>query len=76
MAKQISELSIFVASPGDVAEERELLEEVIRELNQQWSRAKGIRLELVQWATHTYPSMTALLWLKCNGAVVRCLYQD
>ncbi len=59
MAKQVSELSIFVASPSDVAEERELLEDVVRELNLQWSRVKGVRLELVRWETHSYPSVSS-----------------
>jgi hypothetical protein len=32
------------------------LEEVIRELNTAWARDLGIRLELVRWETHAYPS--------------------
>jgi len=59
MAKQVSELSIFVASPSDVAEERELLEEVVGELNLQWSRVKGVRLELVRWETYSYPGVSS-----------------
>lgn len=59
MAKQVSELSIFVASPSDVTEERELLEEVVKELNLQWSRVKGVRLELVRWETHSYPGVSS-----------------
>ena len=49
-------LSVFVASPSDVDEERNRLEEVIRELNTTWARDLGIRLELVRWETHAYPS--------------------
>jgi len=59
MAKQVSELSVFVASPGDVGEERERLEDVVRELNLQWSKSKGIRLELVRWETQAYPSVSS-----------------
>jgi len=60
MAKQVSELSIFVASPSDVAEERDLLEDVVKELNLQWSRGvKGVRLELVRWETHSYPGVSS-----------------
>lgn len=59
MAKQVSELSIFVASPSDVAEERDLLEDVVKELNLQWSRIKGVRLELVRWETHSYPGVSS-----------------
>jgi Domain of unknown function (DUF4062) len=57
MAKTVSELSVFVASPTDVPEEREALEEVISELNNLWGSAKSIRLVLVRWETHAYPSV-------------------
>jgi hypothetical protein len=50
--------SLFVASPGDVADERNRLEEIIRELNITWSRELGIRLELVRWETHAYPGIS------------------
>lgn len=56
MARQETILSVFVASPSDVDEERNRLEEVIRELNILWARDLGIRLELVRWETHAYPS--------------------
>jgi len=55
MARQETILSVFVASPSDVDEERARLEEVIRELNVTWSRELGIRLELVRWETHAFP---------------------
>lgn len=57
MAKNITILSVFVASPSDVSEERDCLEDVIRELNLMWSRTKGIQLELKRWETHAYPSV-------------------
>lgn len=57
MAKNVSELSVFVASPGDVSEEREALEEIIRELNTLWRSSRAIRLDLVRWETHAYPSI-------------------
>jgi hypothetical protein len=56
MAKQVSVLSVFVASPDDVADERECLEGVIRELNLQWT-SRCVRLELVRWETHVYPGV-------------------
>ncbi len=49
--------SVFVGSPEDVQEERERLEEIIRELNVTWSRTLGMRLELVRWETHAYPAI-------------------
>jgi hypothetical protein len=56
MARQETILSVFVASPSDVEEERNRLAAVIRELNTTWSRDWGVRLELVRWETHAYPS--------------------
>jgi hypothetical protein len=50
-------LSVFVASPSDVADERAKLEEVIRELNLVWSRKLGVQIELIRWETHAFPSM-------------------
>lgn len=55
MARHEHVLSVFVASPSDVADERSRLEDVIRELNTTWSRELGLRLELVRWETHAYP---------------------
>lgn len=48
-------LTVFVASPSDVEEERNRLEDVIRDMNISWSKYFGIRLDLVKWETHTYP---------------------
>ena len=57
MARQETILSIFVASPSDVEEERNRLEDVIREFNTAWAQNLGIRLELIRWETHAYPSL-------------------
>ncbi len=55
MAKQQTLLQILVASPGDVAEERKILEDVINEFNLTWADSHNVRLELVKWETHTRP---------------------
>ncbi len=55
MPRQEIILTVFVASPNDVDEERTRLEEVIHELNLTWARELGIRLDLVRWETHAYP---------------------
>lgn len=55
MVRQEQVLSVFVASPNDVADEREKLEEVVRQLNVAWGRDLGMRLELLRWETHAYP---------------------
>ncbi len=57
MSRQETVLSVFVASPGDVEEERNCLEDVIRDLNLAWARDQKIRLELVRWETHAFPGV-------------------
>lgn len=56
MPRQMTVLSVFVASPSDVEEERNRLEGVVRELNLAWA-SRGIQIELVKWETHSYPSV-------------------
>lgn len=55
MARDIRVFDVFVASPAEVAEERERLEAVIRELNEIWQDRLGVQLNLIRWETHTYP---------------------
>ena len=57
MPRQEHVLTVFVASPSDVEDERDKLEDVIRELNVTWSRELSVRLELVRWETHACPGM-------------------
>lgn len=57
MPRQEQVLTVLVASPSDVSDERGRLEELIREHNITWSREFGIRLELVRWETHAYPGV-------------------
>ena len=55
MPRQETTLSVFVASPSDVDEERDRLGDAIDELNTVWARKLGIRLDLVSGETHAYP---------------------
>ena len=55
MARQVTVFSVFVASPSDVEEERNRLEDVIRDLNLEWRDIWRVQLELVKWETHAYP---------------------
>lgn len=57
MARSETILQVFVASPGDVVEEREVLESVVAELNRTWSKSLGVRLELLRWETSTRPGI-------------------
>ncbi len=55
MPRSLRVFDVFVASPADVSEERDYLEEAIRELNQTWQRRLGVLLNLIRWETSVYP---------------------
>ena len=57
MSSQIKKLSVFVASPGDVIEERKLLQRVVDALNRGIASEKNYNLELIRWETHAWPSI-------------------
>lgn len=57
MARTESVLTIFLASPGDVVEERNRLEDAIADWNRTWARNLGIRLELLRWEQDAYPDV-------------------
>ena len=59
MLAQVQLIRVFVASPGDVVDEREALVGVIAELNRTIAREKGARLELVRWETDATPGFGA-----------------
>jgi len=56
MPKQITTLSIFLASPSDVAEERKTVNRVVNELNLTSLKSLNLHLELINWENSTYPS--------------------
>lgn len=58
MAKQITKYSIFLASPSDLDEEREAVEEVITELNLTYSPINNLVIELLKWETHSAPGIS------------------
>jgi hypothetical protein len=59
MSKETVVFQIFVASPSDVEDEREILTSVIAELNRTWSNSLGLTLELLKWETHVHPSFSS-----------------
>lgn len=59
MARSETVINVFVASPGDVNEERVALEAIITELNRTWSKNLNLRLDLVKWETNIYPNFGA-----------------
>ena len=58
MSKETTVLQIFVASPSDVSDERELLDMVVAELNRTWSSSLGVTLELLKFETHVRPAFS------------------
>ena len=56
MARTETVITVFAASPSDLADERLTLERVIKELNQTWSSKFGLRMDLIRWETHVRPS--------------------
>lgn len=48
-------LKVFVASPGDVSAEREVVREVIDDLNRSVAPEKGVMLQVVGWETDARP---------------------
>lgn len=57
MTRKATIVQVFVASPSDVQRERDLLESIITELNQAWSRSLGVTFELVRWETCVRPAL-------------------
>src|SRR5436305_11055773 len=55
MPEQVSVLRVVVASPGDVQSERDLVPEVLEQLNHSICRDRGILLQAVRWETDAYP---------------------
>lgn len=47
---------IFLAAPSDVTEELFVVEEVVRDWNLQHGQNLRVRVELVNWRTHTRPA--------------------
>lgn len=58
MARSETVVTVFVASPSDVLEERKALEAIVNELNKTWSKNLSLRLELIKWETDIYPGIS------------------
>jgi len=57
MPRTVTEIIVFVASPGDVSRERRSLNKVVSEINHTIGEKEGFRLSLKKWETHTRPAM-------------------
>ena len=52
---QVERLLVFLASPGDVPNERRYVQEVVNELNRTVASARGIVLQVVSWENDAFP---------------------
>jgi Domain of unknown function (DUF4062) len=57
MPRQVTILQVLVSSPADLTEERELLRDIVAELNQTWRDTSGLQLNLLMWESDTRPSL-------------------
>lgn len=58
MAKTLQVYTVFISSPSDVTDEREIAEEVINELNNTLFSRLGFMVRPIRWETHSYPGMS------------------
>jgi len=56
MPQTITLFRVFLAAPSDVTEELIVVEGVVRDWNLQHGQQLGVRVELVNWRTHTRPA--------------------
>ena len=56
MPKSVTKYKILIASPSDVQDERESINEVINELNNTYGSRSDVILEIIKWETHSAPA--------------------
>jgi hypothetical protein len=57
--RPVQQISIFLASPGDVEAERQFAREVVEEIDRTIAKSRDLTLHVTGWDTHTYPSYGA-----------------
>src|SRR4051794_3931440 len=55
MPRDLKQVRIFVASPGDVTEERDRVNQYVEEFNRTVGASQSVVLEVVRWETHAWP---------------------
>jgi hypothetical protein len=53
----MTKLRIFVASPGDVSQERDIVSVVVQELRRTIGDIRNVELEAIRWETHAWPAV-------------------
>ena len=69
MAQTITLYKIFLASPSDLKEERNLLEEIVDELNLSSFNNSGLKIELIKWETHVNPGIGSYIQEVVNSDI-------
>ena len=57
MPRRITEINIFVASPGDVAEERKAVDIVVSEINKTLKDYHELAFNVIKWETDAQPGI-------------------
>src|ERR1041385_4193658 len=50
---------VFISSPGDVPEERDVVSMVVDELRRLFGKVQQVEIEAVRWETHAWPDVGA-----------------
>ena len=53
----VKTIRVFIASPGDVGEERDIASLVVGELNRIFGNPFGVELSAIRWETHAWPGV-------------------
>lgn len=53
MPETVTKYRVFIASPSDLNDERQAIDEVIRELNLTYGQQNNLVIELIKWETHS-----------------------
>lgn len=72
MSRSMTHLRMFVASPGDVPEERSAVREVVARVNMQIGDRVGIVIDLVEWPTSILPGIGLESQEVINRQVGKC----
>ena len=57
MSQSITHLRLFLASPGDVEEEKAIVHEVVERVNLQVGERIGLAIDIVDWSTAMVPGI-------------------
>lgn len=58
MPKTVTKYKLFLASPSDLSEDRDSINEVIDELNLTFGQQNNLVIELMKWETHSAPGVS------------------